>query len=152
MTRATRLGSAFSEMAGVYRAWAHRLVGWISAAEAGDGVDSLIASLVEMETFFLDRARRVGERLESERVRLSRQAGHDNRLRELAVREGVTAEFEEAESAVAEVARLRVTALREVERMRDGMRDELDKIAGARRLVKRYTRSRPKGGRVDGKV
>jgi hypothetical protein len=148
----TVLAAALHGMGGVYRAWRGRLVAWISAAEASEDVDGLIASLSALESEFIVRARNAGNAVEAERRSLSRSLGRDCSLYELARRQGAESEFDEAEAAVAEVAALRVTALRHVEKMRDGMRDEIEKIAGARKLSKRYTRPKVKGIKVDGTI
>lgn len=148
----TSLGAELTRMGGVYRAWRDRLVAWISTAAAGSDVDRLLAELSALESEFIGLARGVGDAVEAERRRESRALGRDCSLHELAVRHGAGEEFDDAEAAVAEVAALRVTALRQVEEIRDGVRVELDKIAVSRRLSRRYTSGKVKGAKVDGKI
>jgi hypothetical protein len=148
----TAYGTALREMSGVYRAWRDRLVAWISSADAGAEVETLLSALAALESGFIERARQVGDAVEAVRRSESRALGRDCTLHEMAVRFGAEDEFDEAEAAVAEVAALRVTALRHVESIRDGVGGEIEKIAGARKLSRRYTSPKVKGGKVDGRI
>ncbi len=145
-------GAALSHMSALYRAYADRLVGWISALENGGDVEVLFEALSRMEGDFIGSAHEAGTWVDEERVRVQKRAGRVLSIREAAEREGELPRFEEASASVAEAARLRVTALRIVERIRDGLGDEIEKNAGARKLVRKYTHDQRSGRKVNGRV
>lgn len=136
----------------IYRAYARKLEAWTSAdADDGDR-ESRMAELSEMESAFIAEARRIGERVESDRTKHGRNAGRETTLHEMAVAMKADAEFAKAAAAVAEVSRRRVEALRTVERIRDGIVKEREKISRAKKVNRMYTSRRESGRRINGQA
>jgi hypothetical protein len=148
----TDYAQGLERMSALYRDYAHRLVDWFTWAEEGRDVDELLGCLSAIEAEFFEAAREIGDRIEEERQKESRRCGTNLTLWRMARDGDLIASFDAASAAVAEVAKLRTKALREVERIRDGIVLESDKMTGARRAVKGYNPGGREGRNVDGKA
>lgn len=139
-------------MAALYRDYAHRLVDWFAAAEAGRDVEESLGRLAALEAEFFAAARVIGDRIEAERRKASRARGTNVTLWRMARDGGLIEPFEAASAAVAEVAKLRTNALREVEKIRDEIILESDKMTGARRVLRGYNPGGREGCKIDGQA
>ena len=108
--------------------------------------------LAAIEAEFFEAAREIGDLIEEERRKASREVGTNVTLWRMARDGGLIESFDAASAAVAEVAKLRTRALRQVERIRDGIILESDKLTGARRAIKGYNPGGREGRKVDGKA
>lgn len=146
------LKNALAEMTRHYERYAKALTHWLTRPEAKKEIDAWLDHLQEMEESFMAEAFRAGDALEKLRADASRAEGRDLTLAELAHAQGAEEDFARAAGAVGEVARIRVDAIRALENFRDETGGEMKKISAARKMNKRYTSSRGKGRKVDGKI
>jgi len=146
------LKESLSRLAACYNLYADRLVPWISSVESAKDIDKVISSLSELETEFIDKAKMLGEEVEAKRIEIRKNEEKNIKLYDAVISVGAEQEFNEASSAVHQVAALRVSALREMEKIKEKIRLEILKNNSARTLNKKYNRNERKGRRVDGKI